>query len=59
MSDYPEIIPSENSSDPSTLVDEVKRELDEIDSADLSQHTERFEALHQKLSQALTNIDGL
>ena len=42
-----------------TLVDEVKVELNEIDSIDLSEHSARFEALHGKLQEALSTIDGL
>ena len=42
-----------------TLVDDVKAELSEIDSSDLSEHSQRFEALHGKLQEALSTIDGL
>ncbi len=42
-----------------TLVDEVKVELSDIDSSDLSEHSARFEALHGKLQEALSTIDGL
>jgi hypothetical protein len=42
-----------------TLVDEAKSELQEIDSSDLSEHSARFEALHGKLQEALSTIDGL
>jgi hypothetical protein len=42
-----------------TLVEEVKVELAEIDSSDLSEHSARFEALHGKLQEALSTIDGL
>ena len=42
-----------------TLVDEVKGELNDIDSSDLSEHSARFEALHGKLQEALSTIDGL
>jgi hypothetical protein len=42
-----------------TLVEEVKAELAEIDSGDLSEHSARFEALHGKLQEALSTIDGL
>ena len=41
------------------IVDEVKSELSEIDSLEVSEHGQRYEALHQKLNQALTSIDGL
>lgn len=42
-----------------TLVEEVKAELTHIDSSDLSEHSARFEALHGKLQEALSTIDGL
>jgi hypothetical protein len=42
-----------------TLVDDVKAELRDIDSSDLSEHSARFEALHGKLQEALSTIDGL
>lgn len=42
-----------------TLADEVRSELSEIDTLDITEHAERFETLHQKLQQALTTIDGL
>lgn len=42
-----------------TLVDEVKVELNDIDSSDLTEHPARFEALHGKLQEALSTIDGL
>jgi hypothetical protein len=41
------------------IVDEVKLELSEIDSHEVTEHGQRYEALHQKLNQALTSIDGL
>ena len=41
------------------IVDEVKLELSEIDSLEVSEHSQRYEALHQKLNQALNSIDGL
>jgi hypothetical protein len=42
-----------------TLVDDVKAELSEIDASDLSEHSAGFEALHGKLQEALSTIDGL
>jgi hypothetical protein len=42
-----------------SVVDGVRRELEEIDSADLSEHAARFEALHKKLQDSLNSIDGL
>lgn len=41
------------------IVDEVRLELSEIDSLEVAEHGQRYEALHQKLQQALTSIDGL
>ena len=43
----------------SNLVSEVRAELEEIDTSDLSEHSARFEALHQKLQESLTSIDNL
>jgi len=43
----------------STIVDGVKTELNEIDAVDLSEHAHRYEALHQKLQETLSGIDGL
>lgn len=48
----------ENGGDES-VVDGVRRELEEIDSSDLSEHSARFEALHKKLQDSLNSIDGL
>lgn len=42
-----------------TLVDEVKTELNDIDSSDVTEHPARYEALHGKLQEALSTIDGL
>ena len=44
---------------PENMVDGVRRELEEIDSSDLSEHAARFEALHKKLQDSLNSIDGL
>lgn len=41
------------------FVEEVKIELSDIDNADLTEHSARFEALHGKLHEALNSIDGL
>ena len=41
------------------IVDEVKLELSEIVSLEVAEHGQRYEALHHKLNQALTSIDGL
>jgi len=42
-----------------SLVEESRSELQEIDAMVVDDHTERFEALHQRLNQALSSIDGL
>jgi hypothetical protein len=42
-----------------SLVEESRSELQEIDAMQVSDHAERFEALHQRLNQALSSIDGL
>ena len=42
-----------------SIVDGVRRELEEIDSSDLSEHAARFDALHKKLQNSLNSIDGL
>jgi hypothetical protein len=41
------------------FVEEVRSELEVIDASDLTEHSARFEALHQKLHQSLTSIDNL
>jgi hypothetical protein len=41
------------------LVQEVRSELEEIDASDLSEHSARFEALHEKLQESLKSIDNL
>ncbi len=43
----------------SNLVAEVRAELEEIDASDLTEHSARFEALHQKLQESLKSIDNL
>ena len=42
-----------------SLVEELRNELQEIDAMEVGDHAERFEALHQRLNQALSSIDGL
>ena len=42
-----------------SIVDGVRRELEEIDASDLTEHAARFEALHEKLQDSLNSIDGL
>jgi len=41
------------------IVEEVKSELSEIDATDVSEHSARYELLHQKLQETLSGIDGL
>jgi len=43
----------------SNLVSEVRAELEDIDASDLTEHSARFEALHQKLQESLKSIDNL
>jgi hypothetical protein len=42
-----------------SLVEEVRNELVEIDSMEINDHAQRFDELHNKLSIALSSIDGL
>jgi len=58
MSDDFNNSPVEGTSEES-IVDGVRRELEEIDSSDLSEHAARFDALHKKLQDSLNSIDGL
>ena len=41
------------------FVENLRAELQEIDAMQVGDHAERFEALHQKLNQALSSIDGM
>ena len=45
--------------DGSSLVEEVRNELVEIDAMAINDHAERYEALHLTLVKALSSIDGL
>lgn len=47
------------SSQEESLVAEVKSELAAIDSTELGDHAARYEALHTKLSEALSSIEGM
>jgi hypothetical protein len=49
----------QSSNQDESIVDGVRRELEEIDSSDLSEHAARFDALHKKLQDSLNSIDGL
>ena len=42
-----------------SLVEELRAELQEIDAMEVGDQAARFEALHQRLNQALSSIDGL
>ena len=57
MSD--QFLNSNGSSSENNLVEEVKIELNDIDTSDLTEHSARFEALHGKLQEVLNTIDGL
>lgn len=50
---------SGNGTEEESIVDGVRRELEEIDATDLSEHAARFDALHKKLQDSLNSIDGL
>ena len=50
---------STQSASDSSLVEDVKIELSDIDNSDLTEHAARFDALHGKLQEALNSIDGL
>jgi hypothetical protein len=41
------------------LVHKVREELEEIEVSDISEHSARFEALHEKLQESLKSIDNL
>ena len=41
------------------LVQKVREELEEIEVNDISEHSARFEALHEKLQESLKSIDNL
>ena len=40
-------------------VQQVREELEEIEVSDISEHSARFEALHEKLQESLKSIDNL
>ena len=42
-----------------SLVEDLRSEWQEIDAMEVGDHAARFEALHQRLNQALSSIDGL
>ena len=50
---------SQDSVQGESIVDGVRRELEEIDASHLSEHAARFDALHKKLQDSLNSIDGL
>ena len=49
----------ESAGDRSSLVEEVRADLREIDAMAINDHTLAFEELHTKLATALSAIDGL
>ena len=48
-----------NNESETNLVQDVRAELEDIDASDLSEHSARFEALHEKLQSSLKEIDNL
>jgi hypothetical protein len=48
-----------NNETETNLVQDVRAELEDIDASDLSEHSARFEALHEKLQSSLKEIDNL
>jgi hypothetical protein len=54
--DSEDVLPVVN---PENLVAEVRTELSEIDTMEVSEHAASFEKLHQKLHTALSSIDGM
>jgi hypothetical protein len=48
-----------NNESENNLVQDVRAELEDIDASDLSEHSARFEALHEKLQSSLKEIDNL
>jgi hypothetical protein len=48
-----------NNESETNLVQDVRTELEDIDASDLSEHSARFEALHEKLQSSLKEIDNL
>lgn len=41
------------------LLDEIKVELEQIDSLPTSEHAQKLEGVHRKLESALSTIEGL
>jgi hypothetical protein len=41
------------------FVQKVREELEDIEVSDISGHSARFEALHEKLQESLKSIDNL
>ena len=50
---------SQQSFNGESFVEDLRNELREIDSMEVGDHAQRFEALHQKLNHALSSIDGM
>ena len=59
LEDNAPMLGSTQSASDSSLVEDVKIELSDIDNSDLTEHAARFDALHGKLQEALNSIDGL
>ena len=59
LEDNAPTLDSNQSASDSSLVEDVKIELSDIDNSDLTEHAARFDALHGKLQEALNSIDGL
>lgn len=49
---------SEGTTSPN-LLEEIKVELEQIDTLPTAEHAQRFEELHRKLERALSTIEGL
>jgi len=59
LEDNAQTLGSNQSASDTSLVEDVKIELNDIDNSDLTEHAARFDALHGKLQEALNSIDGL
>lgn len=49
----------ESARDGSSLVEEVRSELEQIDAMQINDHAQGYEELHTKIATALSAIDGL
>lgn len=57
MQDLPKPAPPPQQTDPRAGVAEAVSGLDELDEQPLSEHVERFDAVHTELTVALSSID--